>query len=64
MYVIRQARFGTGSAALGTLGSLLGDKAAEVTAMAQQRFDLGNLSDFSNALGSNLLNFTKGVTKK
>jgi hypothetical protein len=45
---------------LGSLGSLLGDKAAEVTAMAQQRFDLSSvgLSDFSTGLLSSL---AKGV---
>ena len=37
---------------LGALGSLLGDRAAEVTAMAQQSFsDISLQSAFSSALG-------------
>jgi len=57
-----QARLQAGS--LGTLGSMLGDKAAEMTAMAQQRFD--NIADYlpTAALGSGLLSsFAKTVKK-
>jgi len=45
------ARFQTGS--FGTLGSMLGDKAAEMTALAQQRFEhLSEPSSFSGLLSS------------
>lgn len=57
--------------ALGSLSSMLGDKAAEMTAMAQQRFDSfsdlgsglgGFLGGAGTGLGSNLLShLTKGV---
>ncbi|GFR44388.1 hypothetical protein Agub_g5608 [Astrephomene gubernaculifera] len=60
-----QARLQGGS--LGTFGSLLGDKAAEVTAMAQQRF--GEFGDYlpTSALGSAgglLSSLAKNVVKK
>ncbi|KAG2492230.1 hypothetical protein HYH03_009474 [Edaphochlamys debaryana] len=59
------ARLQAGS--LGTFGSLLGDKAAEVTAMAQQRF--GDFGDYlpTSALGSAgglLSSLAKNVVKK
>ncbi|GLC68116.1 hypothetical protein PLESTF_000647700 [Pleodorina starrii] len=60
-----QARLQGGS--LGSLGSMLGDKAAEVTAMAQQRF--GDFGDYlpTSALGSAgglLSSLAKNVVKK
>jgi hypothetical protein len=52
-----QARLQAGS--FGTLGSMLGDKAAEMTAMAQQRFETMSL-DLSGGL---LSSFAKGVVR-
>ena len=46
-----QSRISSQSARLGVFGSLLGDKAAEVTAMAQQSFgDISLPSAFASAL--------------
>eukprot|EP00798_Chlamydomonas_sp_ICE-L_P025620 gene25620-11274_t len=53
-----QARLQAGS--LSSLGSILGDKAAEVTAMAQQRFDITDFSALSSGLFSG---FTKSNVK-
>lgn len=54
-----QAKLQAGS--LGTLGSMFSDKAAEMTAMAQQRFE-----DFlpTSSIGSSLLSFTKSASKR
>ena len=48
-----QSRISSQSQRLGVFGSLLGDKAAEVTAMAQQSFgDMSLPSAFASALQS------------
>ena len=48
-----QSRFTSQSQRLGVFGTLLGDKAAEVTAMAQQSFsDIALPSAFASALAS------------
>jgi hypothetical protein len=62
------ARLQAGPSALGMFGSLLGDKAAEMTAMAQQKLE-SSFGDFlpTSALGSAgglLSTFAKNVVKK